>query len=130
MNEQSLDSLDRRLARALATLDASAGFEARLARKIAGSAPAREAAVHARAQAERDHRAELAALRRGLRTDLVLVAGAALAAAGPAWLGAPLLARLVGALPGVALAGCSAVLFIAWLGVRFARGAELAPLRA
>jgi hypothetical protein len=118
--------LDRRLARLMRTIDADPGFEARLGARLAreraeGDQPllsrARERALRERAEAE-------ATLKRGLRANLLLIAGTALAAVGPAWLCGRILGRLLSALPGdggVWLAGASGALFIAWLAAAFAR---------
>jgi hypothetical protein len=130
--------LDRRLARLLGSLDAGPGFAARLAGRIAHERPAVDAAALARAreQALRERLAAEAALRRRLRSNLLLVAGAAIAAVGPAWICGGVLARLLGALPrdgGPWLAGASVALLAGWLWpvlARAARGALPTALRA
>jgi len=119
-------ALDRRLARLLRTLDAEPGFAARLGARLAREQARQDGAAldRARARALREHAASAAALRRGLRANLTLIAGAALAALGPAWLCGRVLGELLSRLPGdgVAwLAGASGALFLAWLGVVLAR---------
>jgi hypothetical protein len=124
--------LDRRLVRLIGTLDAQPGFEARLAARLAREQPLPDAAARSRARERllRERSAAEQALRRRLRTSLLLVAGAAIAAVGPAWLCARLLAGVLGALPGdggPVLAVVSGVLFLAWVGAVLARTARGQP---
>jgi hypothetical protein len=118
--------LDRRLTRLMRTIDAQPGFEARLGARLVREQGrhdegardrARERALRARALAE-------AALQRRLRASLLLIAGAAIAAVGPAWLCGRLLGHLLGLLPGGGgawLAAASGALFIGWLSVVLAQ---------
>jgi Flp pilus assembly protein TadB len=127
--------LDRRLARLVGALDAAPGFEARLAARLARERAAPDAAARARARDElaRAHHEAERVLRRRLRTNLLLIGGATLAAVGPAWLGAQLLASAFGALPGDAipvLAALSGAAFVAWVGAVLARTARGQPVTA
>jgi hypothetical protein len=128
MNEPTArrTDLDHRLARLFGTLDTSPEFAARLGGRIARERPEPDAAARARAreQARGEHLATEAALKRSLRRNLLLVAGAASAALGPAWLCGRILGRALGALPGdggLWLAGTSGALLIGWLWVLLAR---------
>jgi hypothetical protein len=118
--------LDQRLTRLLRTIDAQPGFEARLGARLAREQARLDAGARGRAR-ERALRARdlaEAALRRRLRASLLLIAGAAIAAVGPAWLCGRLLGRLLGLLPGdggVWLAAASGALFIGWLWVALAQ---------
>jgi hypothetical protein len=127
--------LDRRLTRLIGTLDAAPGFEARLAARIAHERPVPDAAARAQACARllRERRAADEALRRRLRTSILLVAGAAVAALGPAWLCARLLAGALAALPsdaGPALAALSGIAFVGWVAAVLARTARGEPATA
>jgi hypothetical protein len=131
--------LDRRLRRLCATLDAAPGFEARLEAQLAArlvhARPLPDAATRARAceRLLRERRAAEAVLRRRLRTSLLLVAGAALAAVGPAWICGQFLAGVIGALPSDVvplLAVASGAAFLAWVAAVLARVARGQPVTA
>jgi hypothetical protein len=118
--------LDGRLAALLGTLDAPAGFEARLRARLARAQPAADAPalVRARARVLEQRRATERALRRALRLNVLLVAGGALAALGPAWL----LGRILGpALAALASGGsfwivvATGVALAAWLAALLRR---------
>ncbi len=113
-------ALDCRLAEMLGTLDAAAGFEVRLRARIACERPVADAAVllRARERVLRERRATEQALRRVLGANALLVAGAAIAAIGPAWLCGRILGHALAALPSggdVWIATATGVAFAAWL---------------
>lgn len=119
-------ALDARLARVLGTLDAAPGFEARLRARLAREPPATDAAalVHARERALRERQATERALRRALGLNALVVAGAALAALGPAWLLGRILGPALATLPSGAsvwFAAASGAAFVAWLWARLGR---------
>lgn len=129
--------LDRRLARLCGALDVAPGFEDRLAARLAHAhaRPLPDAATRARAceRLRQERRAAEEALRRRLRVSLLLVAGAALAAVGPAWICGRFLAGALGTLPsdGVALlAIASGAAFLAWVAAVLARMARGQPATA
>ena len=128
-------SLDERLARLCRTVDAAPGFEARLAARLARTRPLADAVAIARARErlQSERRAAERALGRRLRSNLALIAGTAIAAAGPVWLCAQLLAGVLGALPaggGPALALASGGAFLGWVGALLARTARGQPASA
>jgi hypothetical protein len=121
--------LELRLARLIGTLDATPGFEARLAARLAHEHPLLGPAARAaaRARLERERGAAQRALRRHLGSSLLLVAGAAIAAVGPALLGARLLVGALRALPvdgGTVLAVVSVAAFAGWVAAVLARTAR------
>lgn len=127
--------LERRLSRLIGGLDAAPGFEARLAARLAHERPLLDPAARAaaRARLERERRAAQHSLRRHLRTSLWLVAGAAIAAVGPALLGARLLGAVLRALPvdgGIVLAVVSVAACAGWVAAVLARSARGAPAPA
>ncbi len=137
MNHQSRDphDLDRRLVQLIGTIDAAPGFEARLAARLARERTAPDAAARARAREQllRSRSDTERALRRRLRSNLILIGGATLAAIGPAWLSAQLLANILGALPNSVfpiLALGSGAAFIAWVGAVLARTERGLPATA
>lgn len=122
-------ALDARLATLLGTLDTAPGFEARLRARLARERPATDAPalVRARERVLRERQATEQALRRALGRSAVLVAGAALAALGPAWLLGRILGHALVELPsdaGVWFAAASAVAFVAWLWALLRRTAH------
>jgi hypothetical protein len=130
--DRGAEDLDRRLARLIGSVDALPGFEARLAARLAHERATPDAAARARARErlERAHRDAERALRRRLRTNLLLIAGATLATAGPAWLCARLIANALAALPSdalPALAAASGAAFVAWVGALLARAERGLP---
>jgi hypothetical protein len=127
--------LDGRLARLIGTLDAAPGFEARLAARIARERPLADPLTRdrARERLQRERHAAERALRRKLRTNLLLVAGAAGAAIGPALICGRILAGALSTLSGdggLALAGASGAIFIAWTASVVARAARGQPATA
>jgi len=124
--------LDRRLSQLLGTLDAAPGFEARLAVRLAHERRLPDAPARARARERLQRERSLAesALRRRLRDSLLLIAGAAIAAAGPLWIGSQLLAGALAALPSERvelLAVASGAAFLAWVATVLARLARGRP---
>jgi hypothetical protein len=119
--------LERRLSRLMQAIDAQPGFEVRLGARLAREQRACDGAQlrRARERALAERAAAEAALGRGLRANLLLIAGAAIAALGPAWLCGRVLGRLLSLLPangGLWLAGASGALFLAWLWIVLAGG--------
>jgi hypothetical protein len=118
--------LEQRLARLCTTLDAAPGFETRLAARLAAgrAAPDPAARAQARERLLRERAAALGALERRLRSSLVLTAGGAVAASGPAWICGRWLAAVLGSLPPGAsawLAIGSAAALLGWLAAVLAR---------